>query len=93
MVKVSPIWLYTEVVLFVVIKEEICYTICKILGFDSFEVTSPEICGGFEINGVTEDGIQIKGMYYPPDFDYILFGKKSVARNGSFIPYSQFNPF
>lgn len=59
----------------------------------SFEVTSPEICGGFEIKGVTEDGIQIRGMYYPPNFDYILFGKKSVARNGSFISYSQFNPF
>ena len=59
----------------------------------SFEVTSHEICGGFEINGVTEDGIQIRGMYYPPDFDSILFGKKLVARNGSFIPYSQSNPF
>ena len=59
----------------------------------NFEVTSPEICGGFEIKGVTEDGIQIRGMYYPPNFNYILFGKKSVARNGSFISYSQFNPF
>lgn len=59
----------------------------------SFEVTSPEISGGFEIKGVTEDGIQIMGTYYPPDFDYILFNKKLVARNGSFIPFSQFNPF
>ena len=58
-----------------------------------FEVTSPEVCGGFKIKGVTEDGIQISGVYYPPDFDYILFGKKLVARNGSLIPYSQFNPF
>lgn len=66
--------------------EETCKTI-------NFEVTSPEISGGFEIKGVTEDGIQIRGMYYPPDFDYILFNKKLVARNGSFISYSQFNPF
>ena len=59
----------------------------------NFEVTSHEVCGGFEIKGVTEDGIKVEGMYCPPDFDYIFFGKKSVARNGSFISYSQFNPF
>lgn len=59
----------------------------------SFKVTGPEISGGFEIKGVTEDGVQVEGMYYPPDFDYILFNKKLVARNGSFIPFSQFNPF
>lgn len=58
-----------------------------------FEVTSPEVCGGFEIKGVTEDGVQVEGVYCPPDFYYLLFGKKMVARNGSFTPNSQFNPF
>ncbi len=58
-----------------------------------FKVTSPEICGGFKIEGVTEDGVRIKGIYYPPDFDSIFLDKKVAARKGSFTTNSRFNPF
>ena len=59
----------------------------------SVEVTSPEISGGFEIKGVTEDGVPVEGMYFPPNFSHIFFGEKKVTKNGLFIPKSQFNPF
>ena len=66
--------------------EEACKTI-------SFKVTGPEICGGFEIKGMTKDGIKVEGRYYPPDFSRIYLEDTKVTKNGWFIPQSPFNPF
>ena len=81
MVKVSPIWFYKEVEFFVVIKEEICYTICKILGlvFSPTHSTDPNYLGLFPIPHKNFYLYAIIELVKEPKVIIVLKSKKSKS--------------